>query len=886
MIPVAARVLVLLSRIRALFSGDRLDDEFGEEMSAHLEMLTEDNIRRGMPPDEAGRAAVVRFGGQVQIMEQQHDDRSLPFVETTLQDVRYGLRALRKHPAYSAVAILTLAIGIGAGTVVFTIANAVLLRPLPYADPDRLVRIFETNPLKNWTRNIASPANYADWKAQNTVFSEMAAYEQFNSSGSGAQEVFLTGRGEPQALTALGVTGNLFRALGTPPLLGRTFTDDETFEGKARVVVLSYGLWQSAFAGDPTIVGRSISLSGRTHDVVGVMPRAFVFPGRDVQVWMPVAYNPSVFVRSRRPHWLGVIARLKPGVRFEQAQQEMAAIARGLERQYPDTNTQMGVRLEAFHDSLAFERRPALLMLSAAVSLLFLIVCANIANLQLGRAASRTRELSIRRALGAGRARLVRQLFTESLVVSAIGGALGFGLAVLARATMVKLAASAIPLFAEVRLDGPVVLFNVGLSLLAPVVFGVLPAFTSSRAQALAERTESGSRNSRFLRNGLIAAEVSLSVILVVGALLLSRSLLRLHAVDPGFNQQHVVTFTVTLPSARYNPAGRLRAFEEIERRLREAPGVQAVGAASTLALRGYTWTGDATIEGRSENDYERELRHKSVLPGYFQAMGISLVAGRLIDERDRMDQPPVTIVNEALARKYFNGVDPIGKRITYGRPQDRAPWVTIVGVVADEKQDGLDKPALPAVYDGIRQRMQNPLTFALRSTLDEAAVVSLARRSVEAVDRDLALTAVATLEAVVQESMGDHRFRTAVLAAFAGVALFLAALGIYGVLAYFVSQRSRELGIRLALGAQPSGVFWMVVWQGVLPVVAGAAAGVAVAVPMTTLMRTLLFGVQPIDPPTYAIALTALAAIAVAACVVPALRATRVDPLVALRDE
>jgi putative ABC transport system permease protein len=356
------------------------------------------------------------------------------------------------------VAIATLAIGIGAGTTVFSIAGAVLLRPLPYGDPGRLVRVFETNPLKNWARNIASPANYADWKSQNTVFTGIAAYEQFNETGSGASEIFLTGQGEPQGLKALGVTGNLFTVLGTRPLLGRPFTDEETFEGKARVVILSHGLWQSAFAGDPGIIGRSITLSGRAYDVVGVMPRDFFFPGRDVHLWLPVAYQPSVFVRSRRPHWLGVVARLEPGVSLERAQQEMDQIARGLEKQYPDTNTQMGVRLERFHDSLAYAPRPALLMLSGAVALLFLIVCANLANLQLGRATARVRELAIRRALGAGRRRLVRQLLTESLIVSAIGGALGFGFAVLARSAVQRLAPSVVPLFAEIRLDPSVVL--------------------------------------------------------------------------------------------------------------------------------------------------------------------------------------------------------------------------------------------------------------------------------------------------------------------------------------------------------------------------------------------------------------------------------------------
>jgi len=886
-VPVLTRWFVLASRLRALFTSGRLDDDLDREMAAHVALLVEDYVRRGLTRDEARRAALVRFGGPMQLKEQHREDRGLPFVDTTLQDVRYGFRALRRNPAFALVAIGTLAIGIGAGTAVFTIARAVLLRPLPYANPDQLVRVFETNPLKNWTRNIAAPANYADWKKQNSVFSDIAAYEQFNSSGSGAADVFLTGYGEPRGLKSLGVTGNLFRVLGAPPLMGRTFTDDETFEGKARVVVISWGTWQSVFGADPNIIGRTVTLSGRTYDVVGVMPREFFFPGRDVQLWLPVAYQPAVFTNARRPHWLGVAARRRDGVTIERAQSEMDAIARTLERQYPDTNTQMGVRLESFHGSLAFEPRPALLMLSGAVGLLFLIVCANVANLQLGRASARMRELAIRTALGAGRRRLVRQLFTESLLLSFAGGAAGIAIAVLARGAVVRFAASSLPLFADLRFDRSVILFAIMLSVAAPVLFGVLPALRVSRSQRLNERSDGGSREAQTMRSILIGTEVALSVMLVVGAVLLVRSLLRLQTVDPGFDQRGVVAFTVTLPAARYpNAADRRRAIEEIDRRLAAQPGVTASGAVSTLALRGYTWTGDATVEGRAPTDYERELRHKSVTPGYFAAMGIRLLAGRLLDERDTQDQPPVTVVNLALARKYFAGADAVGKRITYGRPQDKALWVTIVGVVADEQQDALDKAPQPQVYSPIRQQMQNPMTFVVRSSLDPASAIAAARAEVQAVDRDLALTSIATLEQVVSDAIGDHRFRAVLLAGFAGIALFLAALGIYGVLAYAVSQRTRELGIRLALGAKRQELFAMVVRQGMRPVIAGGVLGIAGAVASSAVVKSLLYGVAAVDPTTYGVAVVTLAAVALAACAIPAARAMRVDPNTALRTE
>ena len=881
---------IAASRVVSLFTQKHRDAEFEAEVAAHLQMLTDEHIRRGLPPGEARRQAILQFGGPMQTREQHHESRGLPFVETTLQDLRYGARALRRSPAYALVAVATLAIGIGAGTAMFTVAGAVLLRPLPFKDPDELVQIFETNPLRRWTRNIAAPANYADWQTRNKSFTGIAAYEQFTTSGSGASDVFLTGFGEPQGLKSLGVSGNLFEVLGARPLLGRTFVDDEQWEGRSRVAVLSYGLWQSAFGGDPSIVGKTITLSGRGYDVVGVMPRTFFFPGRDVQLWLPFGYAPQLMTTARRPHWLGVVARRRPDVSFEQARQDMTAIARDLEKQYPDTNTQMGVRLEPLHDSYASGPRTALLMLSGAVGLLFLIVCANLANLQLSRGVNRTRELAIRRALGAGRARILRQLLTESIVLSVAGGALGFGLAALARIALTRYAASAIPLFAVVETDGTVLFVALGLSLIAPIIFGIVPALRTSRSEQVTERSESVSRETGGLRNLLVATEVALSIVLAVGAVLLLRSLGHLQDVDPGFAPEHAISFTMTLPPARYaDNAARFRAFLEIERRLREQPGVQAVGATSTLALRGFTWTGDSTIEGRAATDYERDTRHMSTTTGYFSTMGIRLLAGRLFDDGDAREKPPVTIVNESLARRYFKGVPDaaiVGKRVTFGRPQDNSPWVTIVGIVADEKQDGLDRPAEPTEYSAVAQRMQNPLTFVVRTTVGPDAAFAGARAQISAFDKDLALTQTATLADVVDRSMSDARFRATLLSAFAGVALLLAALGIYGVLAYFVSQRARELGIRLALGARPAALFRMVVGQGMRPVAVGAAVGLAGAAGVTTLMRSLLFGVTPVDPAAYGMATAVLAAISVLACAVPALRATRVNPLVALRDE
>jgi predicted permease len=880
------RFLVLLSRLAAPFRFARLDGEIDAEIAAHVEMLIDENVRRGMPRDEARRAALVRFGGPLQLKEQHRDDRGLPFVETTMQDIRYGCRSLRRNAGFAAVAILTLAIGVAAATSMFTVADAVLLRPLPYAQPGRLVEISEVNPLKGWTHTVAAPANVADWRARATVFTDIAGYAGVDDRGASQYQAFVSRPGEAQPLKGLAVTGNLFDVLGVAPLAGRTFTFDETFEGKDRVVVLANGAWRTVFGGDPQMVGRPIVLSGRTVTVIGIMPRDFFFPNRGVQFWTPLGVKPDVFASMRRPHWLNTVARLRPGISITRAREQMTAIATDLERAYPDTNTKMGVRLEPLHGIMAAEARPTVLILSSAVALLFLIVCANIAGLQLGRGLGRAREIAVRRALGAARGRLVRQMLTEGFVLSAAGTTLGLVIASATPAVLLRAAPSALPLFATPQVDGAVMLFAAAIGLLAPVVFGLMPALVSSRTERLGERSQSASPLTTTARELLVACEVGLSVVLLVGAVLLVRSLIQLQRVDPGFRPDHVVTFKVSLPRAAYpKDVDQTRAFAEIERRLRSVPGVEAVGATSTLALRGYTWTGDATIEGHRGDDYERELRHESVTPDYFRAIGVRLVAGRLLSDRDGKDSN-VTLVNQALAQKYFPGADAVGKRIKFGRPLDEDSWMTIVGVVGNEKQDGMDQPAKPEAYVALPQNPQNPLTFVMRAATGVEATVAAARREVRAVDKDLALTDIAAMTDVIEGSIGDASFRTRLLAGFAGVALFLAALGIYGVLTYFVSQRSRELGIRLALGARPRELFTMVVRQGMRPVAVGAAAGLATAAALATVIESLLFGVRAADPATYAVAVSTLAVASLAACAIPARRATHADPLTALRSE
>jgi putative ABC transport system permease protein len=882
----AERLAVLWSRVRALFSRERLDAEFAEEIASHLDLLAAEHVRRGLPPDDARRAARLEFGGSMQLTEARREQRSLPFIETTAQDLRYACRTLAKNPGFSAVVVLTLAAGIGAATSMFTVVRAVLLRPLPFAQPERLVEITETNPLKNWTHTVAAPANLLDWRARNDVFGDIAGYLGVDDRGASGLKRFVEINGEPEPLAGVATTGNLFDLLGVRPILGHTFTWEETFDSQGNALLLAYGTWQRLFGGDAHVVGRTISLSGRTKTIVGVMPRDFFFPNPTAQFWAPIGVPAADLQKARRPHYLSVIARLRDGVTVAQARDRMTRIASDLEREYPDTNTKMGVRIEPLHQIMAADARTSVLMLFGAVTVLFLIVCANIASLQLGRASSRRHEIAVRRALGAGRPRLVRQLLTENLLLSIVGSSIGIAIAFVAPSMIVRAAPSALPLFAAPRIDLPVLLFAAVLSIAAPIVFGLAPALSSSRSEQLAQRVDSGSRQTSTARDVLVAFEVMLSVVLLVASMLLVRSLVRLQRVDPGFRPQQAVAFNVTLPSLRFpKDTDRLHAFEEVERRLRALPGVDAVGETSTLVLRGYTWSGDATVEGHGGDDYERELRHKSVTPDYFRAAGIRLVAGRMLTGHDDANSN-VTLVNATLARTYFHGVDPIGKRLKFGRPKDSDPWTTVIGVVADAKQDGMDKPVRPEVYVPLAANLQNPVTFVVRSSIDPEPTIAAARQTVRAVGRDFLVSDVTTLQDLVNDSIGDERFRTSLLTAFAGIALFLAALGIYGILAYFVTQRSRELGIRLALGAKPQAVFALVVRQGMQPVAIGAIAGVVAALALTGTIQSLLFGVTPLDPATYGSTIGILTLSAFVACALPAARATRVDPLVALRDE
>ena len=812
-------------------------------------------------------------------------------MNTFLQDLRLGTRMLFKHPSFSAVAVLTLALGVGANTAIFSVVNGVLLRPLPYAQPERLVQFWETNPLKGWTQATVAPANLFDWQKRNQSFEDIAAYMGADTKEAGLSNIFLTGGGEPERLRGLFVTGNLFSVLGVDAALGRTLSAEETWAGNHRVVVLSHQLWQRRFGGDPSIVGQTISLNGMNRTVVGIMPESFYFPTREVELWTPMGWDQSQIAGLRRPHFLRAIGRLKSGVSSEQARADMNSIAGALEGEYPDTNTKMGVGLGPLHDWIVGDSRPALLVFLAAVGLVLLIACANVANLLLARAEARRKEMAIRAALGAGRGRIIRQLFTESLVLALLGGAVGVLVAVWAKELLLAIAPRGIPRLDEVKLDGATLVFTLGITLVAALVAGLLPAIQVSRhdlSDTLREgqKGSGGSRRAR-LRSVLVVSEVALSFMLVIGAGLLIRSFARLVQVDPGCDPANVLTLSIELRGSKYpEDRQRIEFFEQAEQRLGALPGVESVGAATRLPLQGYNWTGDATVDGREPDDYLREVRHKQVTSGYLRTMRIALLNGREYDDRDTATSPPVIVVNDVFARWAYPNQDPVGKRVKFSKPAIESPWYSIIGVVRGEKQDGLDKEVRPEVYEIHRQNAQSRMLIAVRTTGDPMKLAGAVREEIRSMDRDLPPFDIRPMTEVLNLSLATQRFTMLLLGIFAALALVLAAIGIYGVIAYSVTQRTHEIGIRRALGAGTSDVVKMIAREALVLAGSGIVVGIAASIAVTRLISGLVFGVSVTDPVTFASVAILLAGVAFLATFIPARRAIKVDPMVALRYE
>ena len=812
-------------------------------------------------------------------------------LEMLWQDLKFGVRILLGRPAFTALAVAILALGIGANTAMFSLVHGVLLKPLPFHEPDRLVQLWETNPLRNWTAATASPANLLDWRARNRVFEGIAFYPGMDDKtpmlGS---STLAAGDADPERLRGLPVSANFFRVLGVSALIGRAFDDSDGEPGRHLVVVLSHALWSTRFTADPSIVGRDISINGSPYRVIGVMPAGFGFPSAEVQAWAPFVITPQT-AQQRRAHFLRPIARLKDGVTIEQARSDMTAIAAALEREYPDTNTQMGVGLGPLQDFVVGDVRTPLFVFLGAVALVLLIACANLANLLLARATSRRREFAVRAALGGAGWRLARQLLVESLLLAVLGGVAGLVIGQLGITAIVGAIPSGVPRLQEVGLDGRVLIVVAAITSLTALLFGLAPAWQAARADIawVREGTRSTSAGGAT-RRALVIAQIAASVALVGCAGLLLRSFERLQSVSPGFDPDHAIAFRVTLPAATYgdNDAKPVAFFERFLERVRNVPGVIAAGGSTVLGLQGQGWTGDLFIEGRPDV-WGRELRHKEITPGYFRAMGLAIVRGRDFGDADGPGSLPVVIVNEALARTYFRDEDPIGRRILFGRGRPGGPpptvW-TIVGVARDEKQNALDEDVRPAVYASHRQDASLGMAVVVRAATPAAQVIPAVRQELKALDKGVGMFEIQTLRELVDNSLSRQRFTTWIVGLFAALALTIAAVGVYGVVSYSVNGRTREIGVRMALGASRRDVTGLVMQETFTMIALGLGIGLVLCVTASRALTTLLFDTAPTDPVTYGGVVAVLAASGLLASYVPVRRALRIDPNAALRCE
>ena len=820
-------------------------------------------------------------------------------MENILQDLRFGTRMLLKKPGFTVVAVLTLALGIGANTAIFSVVNAVLLNPLPFAESDRLVAMGQTWPTNRVALSNFSFRNFADVRDQSEAFERLAAY--YNS------DLTLTGENEAVLLRGTVVTADLFPLLGVSPVVGRNFLPEEDNAGggnEGRPAILSWECWQRRFAGDPSVIGRSITLDNNSFTVVGVMPAEFRFPiqAQPTEVWVSTARDServgvgSIMAARGYRGWR-VIGRLKPGVEPEAAQAEVDLIASNLASQFSDVNKDLGIKVLPLLESMVGNLRPTLLLLLGAVGFVLLIACVNVANLLLERAISRQREINVRLALGAGRWRIARQFLTESVLLAGIGGAVGTALAVWGTDLIVDLSPETLTRFGETRLDARVLAFTVLVSLATGIAFGLAPALIISRtnlAVSLKEggRSSTGSFFTSWTRSLLLVVEIALALVLLVGAGLLVQSLVRLQQVEPGFDARNLLTFNVAKSvDSSTTPSQTAEFYRELTARLKALPGVVNAGVVFQLPLGGRGGSTGLQVEGHpiDPSDQRMGILHM-VSPEYFRTMGIPVISGREFTERDDMSAPPVLIINEALAREYFPNENPIGKRITPGFSSvpvaEGAGGREVVGVVGDVRHHNLHGPAQPEIYFAQAQMPMAAMTVVARTAADPSGIVNAAREVVHALDKNAPVYGVRTAEEILGRSVATPRFNTLLLGLFAGVALILTAVGLYGVISCSVSESTREIGIRLALGAQTSDVLKLVVGQGMILTLIGVVIGLVAAYGLTRLMSSLLFGVGVSDPWTFAGGAALLAGIALLACYLPARRATKVDPMVALRYE
>jgi putative ABC transport system permease protein len=810
-------------------------------------------------------------------------------METILQDIRYGVRMLIAKPTVAILAVIALALGIGASTAIFSVVNTVLLRALPYPNGERLVMVWEQNRPRGRDRNVVSAANYLDWREQNKVFTDIASWygNTYN----------LTGLGNPVEVSGMAVSPNLFDVLGSHPMLGRTFTQGDGVRGQDNVAVINYGFWQKHFGGDQNVVGKTFALDGNSMSVIGVMPEGFDFWVKEnsnikskPEFWLPISFTQNS--RVRRGRSLSAIGVLKPGVTIEEARAEMNALGVRLEQQYPDFNKGWGITLVPLHTQFSGDLKPALMILLISVGFLLLIACANVANLLMARSVARQKEFAIREALGAGRLRLLRQLLTESVLLALAGCAVGLLIARWGVDALLAVGPRDLLSFNAVTMDKRVLGFALGLAVLTSLIFGLLPALEASRPHTNDSLKESGrgttAGHAHRVLNWFVVAQVALSLILLIGSGLMVKSFMRLQAVDPGFDPNNVLTASVSLPRAKYNEDPRtIEFFQQLLARVRQLPGVTAAAAASAPPFMGLGAATGFDIEGQPvlSSAQKPTTDVRVVDQDYFKTLSIPLLKGRTFTDREETQQSRVVVISDSLARQYFPGQDPLGKHITISMKDKNEPS-EIIGVVGDVKMRGLDMATRPMVYWPEAELTYLSMTLLVRTNSDPAGVAASLEREVRALDKDQPISDVRTMRDWLSYSIARARFSTMLLGIFAMVALLLASLGIYGVMAYSVTQRTNEIGIRMALGATRANVVQLVLRRGLLLSGIGVAIGLAGSFGLTRLLAGLLFGVSPTDPAIFGLVPLLLMLIAILAVCLPARRATKVDPMVALRYE
>jgi putative ABC transport system permease protein len=882
---------ILMARLRALFRRESVLRDIEEELRIHVEMETETNIKRGMQPDEARSDALKSFGNPVRNTELGYDVRGGGWLEGLWQDLRYGVRMLVKSPGFTLIAVLTLALGIGANTAIFSFVNAVLLNPLPYPHPERIVSVWEKRP--DGGNNYISTLNFLDWERQNRCFQFLSAIAP--------DTVTLTGSDSPEQLFVHRVSASYFKALGVKATLGRTFAASENEAGADLVVVLSNRIWQSRFGGDPKVIGRKITLDAKSYTIIGVLPANSTFGRTQAVMWLPLVFTPANMTRNF--HWLYAIARLQPGVTLKQARDEMDTIGAGIAAMYPESKKGWGVTVDPYIDEVVQpELRRSLWVLLAAVGTVLLIGCANVANLTLARGTDREHEIAIRSALGARRRRLIRQLLTESIFLGILGAAAGLALGnALMRGMKLWAPPDMLPPQVDVRMDYGVLLFTTVIGILTGILFGLAPALSGTRPDLAGSLKESGRTTAGLtphrMRTTLLVAEVALSVVLLVGAGLLIRSFNKLASLDPGVDTTNVLAMDLPIPRTEFTNSATLTNYlREVTQKVRSVPGVRDVAITNEPPMKGTIFP-PFLIEGRNYLPYPQRpaCGFKVVGPSYFDTVGMRLLKGRSLDESDGAGAAPVTVINETMAKKYFKGEDPIGKRILipqlvfgkFGRGPE-IPW-QIVGVVKDEKVGGKFSSLgedVPVVYVTFYQNPSSANSLVVRADMNPSLLSGSIEQAIWKVNKNQVVANIETLEEIKSQSVAPARLRTALLAIFAGIALLLAAVGIYGVVSYAVSQRAREMAIRLALGAAPGDLLKLVIGKTMLIVLVGLALGAGAALALTRVLASLLYDTSPTDGVTFIGMPLLLLLVALIASYLPARRATKIDPIIALRQE